>query len=94
VPDVPGHLLPALLRGAALTDLPPLQALAGLSMPVHVLAWVQDPAHPVSTAQALAETLPDCNLEVAHVPADVAQWPTRLMTDVARSAGAGESQKR
>jgi pimeloyl-ACP methyl ester carboxylesterase len=94
VPDVPGHLLPALLRGAALTDLPPLQALAGLSMPVHVLAWVQDPAHPVSTAQALAETLPDCNLEVAHVPADVAQWPTRLMADVARSAGAGESQKR
>jgi 3-oxoadipate enol-lactonase len=85
-PDVPDDLVPALLRGAALTDLPPRPALAGLRLPVHVLAWVGDPAHPVSTAEALAAMLPDCTLEVAHVPADVAGWPARLMADVARSA--------
>jgi pimeloyl-ACP methyl ester carboxylesterase len=93
VPDVPEHLVPALLRGAALTDLPPGRALAGLSMPVHVLAWVDDPAHPVSTAETLAAMLPDCTLEVAHVPADVAEWPARLMEDVARGAAVGELPK-
>ncbi|WP_211241087.1 alpha/beta fold hydrolase [Pseudonocardia spinosispora] len=90
-PDVPEHLLPALLRGAALTDLPARRALAGLSMTVHVLAWVDDPAHPVSTAENLVATLPDCTLDVAHVPADVAAWPERLMQHVARSTAAGES---
>lgn len=90
-PDVPEHLLPALLRGAALTDLPARPALAGLSMPVHVLAWADDPAHPVSTAEDLVTTLPNCTLDVAHVPADVAQWPERLRENVVRSAAAGGS---
>jgi pimeloyl-ACP methyl ester carboxylesterase len=85
-PDVPEHLLPALLRGAALTDLPPPSALAALNLPIHVLAWIDDPAHPVATAEVLADVLPDCTLEIARVPADVAQWPRRLMLDVALGA--------
>ncbi|TYL45511.1 alpha/beta hydrolase [Nocardioides sp. BGMRC 2183] len=83
VPDVTERLLPSLLRGAALTDLPAGADVAGIDVPVTVLAWSEDPAHPVSTAQALVAVLPQARLEVAHTPADVARWPQLLCEDVA-----------
>lgn len=84
VPDVAEELLPSLLRGAALTDLPAPEAVARIDVPVTVLAWVDDPAHPLSTAEALADLVPTARLEVARTPADVARWPDVLCTDVAR----------
>jgi len=87
VPDVDEALLPTLLRGAALTDLPSPPALAALAerdLPVTVLAWTEDPAHPVSTARALADLLPQTRLVVAATPADLATWPDLLREDVAR----------
>jgi pimeloyl-ACP methyl ester carboxylesterase len=86
VPDVAEELLPALLRGAARSDLPPpaeLGALAALDLPVTLLAWTEDPAHPVSTAEALADLLPRARLVVASTPADLAGWPELLLADVA-----------
>jgi 3-oxoadipate enol-lactonase len=82
VPDVREELLPSLLRGAALSDLPPAEQLAGVDVPVSILAWTEDAAHPVSTAEALAEVLPRATLTVAHTPADLARWPGLLMDDV------------
>lgn len=84
VPDVDEALLPALFRGAALCDLPPRDAVARIVVPTTVLAWTEDPAHPLSTAEALASLVPDAVLEVASTPADVGRWPGILRDDVAR----------
>lgn len=83
-PDVSEALLPSLLRGAALSDLPLRERLAAIDVPVTVLAWVDDPAHPVSTAEQMAASLPNATLEVAAMPSDVARWPSILLQDVRR----------
>lgn len=74
-PAVPEPLLPALLRGAAASDLPEPAALAAIATPTLILAWSQDPTHPVSTAQTLADTLPDARLVIAQSPYGVMAWP-------------------
>ncbi len=85
MPDVVEHLLPSLFRGAALSDLPDPCEVAGIGIPTTILAWTDDPGgHPVSTAEALLDLLPDATLEVARTPADLARWPSILCTDVAR----------
>lgn len=74
-PDVAADTLPTVLRGAAATDLPPLDVLAGLDQPTLVLAWEGDPGHPVSTATALAGALVRAELSVAPTLAEVTHWP-------------------
>ncbi|GAA3529738.1 hydrolase [Aeromicrobium flavum] len=86
VPHVRQELLPALLRGAALSDLPAPEDVARLDQPTTILAWVGDPAHPVSTAEALVELMPHASLQVAQTPDDVDRWPTILAADIARYA--------
>lgn len=83
VPDVSASLLPALLRGAAASDLPAEQEVAGVEVPTTILAWIEDPAHPLSTAHRLAALLPEATLRVASTPAEVARWPAVLAADVA-----------
>ncbi|MCB0930309.1 MAG: alpha/beta fold hydrolase [Mycobacterium sp.] len=84
VPDVADALLPALFRGAALSDLPAHEALTRIDVPTTILAWTGDPAHPLSTAESLAALLPQSTLTIAHTPADVETWPQILSQDVAR----------
>jgi 3-oxoadipate enol-lactonase len=84
VPDVADALLPSLFRGAALSDLPDPDAVARIDVPTTILAWVDDPSHPVSTAESLAALLPQATLTVARTPADVQTWPGILSDDVAR----------
>ena len=74
-PDVAADVLPTVLRGAAATDLPPLDVLATLDQPTLVLAWEGDPGHPVSTASALAGALIRAELVVAPTLAEVTHWP-------------------
>ena len=81
-PEVSAELLPSVLRGAALSDLPAPEALARITVPVRILAWVDDPVHPLSTAEALARLLPQARLLVAETPADVRGWPALLHEDV------------
>ncbi|MDI5964293.1 alpha/beta fold hydrolase [Streptantibioticus silvisoli] len=76
-PQVSPALLATVLRGAAATDLPAVDLLRALDLPVLVLAWADDPGHPVSTAETLAATLPDARLEVASTPADLRTWGDR-----------------
>lgn len=87
VPHVRGELLPSVLRGAALSDLPEPEQLERIEVPTTVLAWVGDPAHPLSTAEALVELLPQAVLQVAHTPEDVRRWPHVLAEDIARHSG-------
>lgn len=83
-PDVTERLLPSLFRGAALSDLPAPDAIAEIGVPTTVLAWIDDPGHPVSTAEALVDLMPKATLAVAHTPSDLARWPSILCEDVAR----------
>jgi len=82
VPHVPAELLPSIYRGAALSDLPEPADLARVDVPTTILAWVGDAAHPVSTAEALAELLPQARLSVATSPHDVRRWPAVLAGDL------------
>lgn len=82
-PDVDASLLPALFRGAGASDLPPADAIGRIAAPTTILAWVDDPAHPLSTAEALADLLPSATLEVAATRADLETWPAILAADVA-----------
>lgn len=66
------------MRGAALSDLPPLPALEKLTMPTLILAWPEDPSHPLAVAEQLRDTLPNAILEVATEPRDPYQWPARV----------------
>ncbi len=72
--DVPEHLLPSVLRGAAASDLPPPEAVAALHHPALVLAWAGDPGHPESTAHRLGELLPNSEVRVAQELTDLFTW--------------------
>lgn len=85
VPHVSGDLLPSVYRGAAMSDLPTREQVAGIAVPTTVLAWADDPAHPLSTARALVELMPRATLQVASTPQDVSRWPAVLAEDVPRS---------
>ena len=68
----------AALGGAARSDMPEQDSLQQLHVPTLILAWENDKAHPVSTALALAETLPDVQSLVISNPADITQWMPAL----------------
>ena len=78
----------AALRGAALSDLPAPEQLRQLTMPTMILAWGDDPVHPLSTARVLAGTLPNAELIIADNANDPWQWGTHLQRFIkANSAG-------
>ena len=66
------------LRGAAQSNLPPRDEVATITAPALILAWDDDPGHPVSTAQSLHELLGGSQLLVARSPEDVAAWPAAV----------------
>ncbi|MFD7258823.1 alpha/beta fold hydrolase [Streptomyces sp. NPDC059874] len=82
VPEIPPTLqervLPSVLRGLALADLPPPDRIATLRQPALILAWADDPGHPQATAQTLAHCLPDAQLHVARTRAEVGTWGIRI----------------
>ncbi|MFV0126505.1 alpha/beta fold hydrolase [Streptomyces sp. HMX112] len=77
VPTPAERVLPSVLRGLALSDLPAPEAIAGLRRPGLVLAWAGDPGHPLSTARALAGLL-RAELHVSRTAADVRTWGERV----------------
>lgn len=85
VPDVRTDLLPWVFRGAARSDLPDRESLRSIDLPTTILAWTDDPAHPLSTAETLLDLLPRATLQVASTRAEVHLWPAVLMADVERT---------
>ena len=71
-------VVPPVLRGAALSDLPSREELRTIVVPTLILAWADDPGHPLATAEALAEHLVLSEMEVAHDLAAVRAWPERI----------------
>ena len=68
-------VMPCILRGAALSDLPSREEIRNIVVPTLILAWTGDPAHPVSTAETLAELMVLSELHVADDLAAVRRWP-------------------
>ena len=83
LPDVDEVLLPAVYRGAATTDLPPVGELARIALPTLILGWVGDPGHPLATARRLRSVLPSSRLVIARTPGDVEGWPAMVASHVA-----------
>lgn len=75
LPAVDEALLPTVLRGAALADLPPKSDIARIDAPTLILAWSGDPTHPLRTATRLHELMPHSRLVVARTPYGVMAWP-------------------
>lgn len=71
-------LLPALFEGLAASNLPPRERIAELAQPALILALADDPGHPRSSAEQLAELLPDAELHVATGLADIRTWNDRI----------------
>lgn len=71
-------VVPSLYRGAACSDLPSREELRTIVVPTLILAWADDTAHPLSTADALAEHLVLSEIDVAHDLAGVRAWPDRV----------------
>ncbi|MGW7458428.1 alpha/beta fold hydrolase [Streptomyces sp. NPDC054797] len=88
VPEFPPtpaeRVLPSVLRGLALADLPPPAAITALRQPALVLAWADDPGHPLSTAVTLADRLPGARLLVARTRAEVGTWGERMAEFLSR----------
>ncbi len=74
--EIDETLMPAVLRGLAASDLPGREAIAGLRVPVLILAWDTDPTHPLVTVEQLAALIPGAQLEIAHTPAQLGAWGT------------------
>jgi pimeloyl-ACP methyl ester carboxylesterase len=55
-----------ILRGAKLCVFPERNLLKSLAMPTLILAWTDDPIHPVSTAEELHHLLPNSRLVVSR----------------------------
>jgi pimeloyl-ACP methyl ester carboxylesterase len=68
----------AILRGAALSDMPDLSTLEKLDVPTLILAWEDDTAHPLTTATTLAETLPRVHSLIISHPTDISDWTPAL----------------
>ena len=82
VPDVEESLLPTVLRGAATADFPLREVIATLTAPTLILAWTDDPSHPLSTANELHALLGLSELVVAATPAEIDEWPELLAAHV------------
>lgn len=82
-PSVAEALLPTVLRGAAASNLPPLQTLAEIDVPTLILAWADDPAHPLRTAELLHQAIKGSRRIVARTPYGIMAWPALFADHVA-----------
>ena len=69
---------PHVMGGAAASDLPEPAKIAEIHCPTLVLAWSDDAGHPISTAERLADLLPQARLSVATSPEEVAGWAGQM----------------
>jgi pimeloyl-ACP methyl ester carboxylesterase len=68
----------SVLQGAAASDMPARSVLRELRVPTLILAWTDDRAHPVSTARALADHLPDVRGFDIASPREPPDWSRQI----------------
>ena len=76
------HALTQVLRGAQLANLPPAVELEAIHIPALILAWTEDVAHPISSAEEVARRLPNAQLRIAHNAAEAATWTEEIRSFV------------
>jgi len=82
-PDIAFELLPEVFRGAGRSDLPSPDLISTIELPTLILAWAGDPGHPVSTAERLAEILPNAQMHVTGTHEDLLTWGARAASFIA-----------
>lgn len=70
--------LMAILEAACDSDLPPPASLETLVVPTLILAWENDPIHPLQTAEMLAQTLPNAELRIINSARQLTDWPAQI----------------
>lgn len=76
-----------LFRGIADSDLPPRERIKELvNIPAIILAWVDDPTHPASTANELHQLLPQSELFIAQGYEEFMTIPQQLREFVLKHA--------
>lgn len=63
-----------ILQGTKRCRFPSRESIAGISVPVLILAWTEDAVHPLATAKDLHRLLPNSRLVVAKNLEEVAAW--------------------
>jgi pimeloyl-ACP methyl ester carboxylesterase len=84
-PAALGHLL----RGAAESDLPAPERLAEIEAAALIVAVRDDPGHPLSTAEVLAERMPSAELRVVESLAEVEEIGAAAIRFLAEVESAG-----
>jgi pimeloyl-ACP methyl ester carboxylesterase len=88
------HVLAALFRGAQLADFPSASAFADVHIPTLILAWTDDPAHPIGIAERIQHYIADADLKVARNADEVTTWTQEIRTfigEMPKIAGAGHN---
>ena len=68
----------AILQGAIASDMPAQDELKKLTQPTLILAWRDDPLHPLSSAEQLADRLPNATLQIISDAHALAEWPQHI----------------
>jgi 3-oxoadipate enol-lactonase len=71
--------LVTIFRGAKLCQLPRREELRKITQPALILAWPDDPAHPIPVAEELHALLPRSRLVVARSLAEARGWTERIL---------------
>jgi 3-oxoadipate enol-lactonase len=69
------NILPHILRGSSISDLPPHDKFKAPAIPALILAWPDDTTHPIETAKELKTLMSKSQLVIAGGVSDVATWP-------------------
>lgn len=78
-------VLVPVLRAAARSDLPARDQVHTVIVPTLILAWPDDPVHPLATAGALAELMVQADLRVARHTSELETW-TKVITEFVADA--------
>ena len=70
--------LTTVLRGSQLANLPPSVELEAIQTPTLILAWTDDPSHPISSAEEVKRRLPNAQLLIAHNASEVSTWTEEI----------------
>ena len=68
-------ILPNILRGSGMSDLPSKEEIKSVKISTLILAWPDDTTHPMQAAEELNNLLPESRLIIAGGVEDLAMWP-------------------
>ena len=74
-----GNDLIAILQGTIKSDFPDMDVLTSLDIPTLILAWTDDPIHPLESARRLDDLLPESKLIIASTWTEVKAWTQHVI---------------